>query len=119
MKMSNDQKTNKLETEKKLVVKKSKGSMESKVEEQTKDIAQGQKEVGIKCLNRKQQHLDNQNDKYGNGNVAAGSIGIGGIDRKSFGNGADEGRLALREAALTKFRLKRKERCFEKKVIYF
>lgn len=56
MKMSNDQKTNKLETEKKLVVKKSKGSMESKVEEQTKDIAQGQKEVGIKCLNRKQQH---------------------------------------------------------------
>ena len=30
--------------------------MESKVEEQTKDIAQGQKEVGIKCLNRKQQH---------------------------------------------------------------
>lgn len=54
-----------------------------------------------------------------NGNVAAGSIGIGGIDRKSFGNGADEGRLALREAALTKFRLKRKERCFEKRVIYF
>ncbi|KAL5169458.1 Two-component response regulator-like PRR37 [Glycine soja] len=53
-----------------------------------------------------------------NGNVAAGSIGIGGIDRKSFGNGADEGRLALREAALTKFRLKRKERCFEKKVRY-
>lgn len=54
-----------------------------------------------------------------NGNVAAGSIGIGGIDRKSIGNGTDEVRLALREAALTKFRLKRKERCFEKRVIYF
>lgn len=53
-----------------------------------------------------------------NGNVAAGSIGIGGIDRKSIGNGTDEVRLALREAALTKFRLKRKERCFEKRVRY-
>ncbi|RDX66990.1 Two-component response regulator-like PRR37, partial [Mucuna pruriens] len=53
-----------------------------------------------------------------NGNVAAGSIGFGGIDRKNLGNGADEGRLALREAALTKFRQKRKERCFEKRVRY-
>ncbi|TKY67280.1 Two-component response regulator PRR37 [Spatholobus suberectus] len=53
-----------------------------------------------------------------NGNLAAGSIGVGGIDRKNIGNGADEGRLALREAALTKFRLKRKERCFEKRVRY-
>lgn len=50
--------------------------------------------------------------------MAAGSIGIGGIDRKSIGNGTDEVRLALREAALTKFRLKRKERCFEKRVRY-
>lgn len=32
-------------------------------------------------------------------------------------NVADEGRLSLREAALTKFRQKRKERCFEKRVI--
>ena len=54
-----------------------------------------------------------------NGNVAVGSIGVGGIDRKNIGNVADEGRLALREAALTKFRQKRKERCFEKRVIYF
>ncbi|XP_027345162.1 two-component response regulator-like APRR3 isoform X2 [Abrus precatorius] len=54
----------------------------------------------------------------GNGNVTAGSIGVGGIERKIIGNGADEGRLALREAALTKFRQKRKERCFEKRVRY-
>ena len=54
-----------------------------------------------------------------NGNVASGSIGVGCIDRKNLGNGADEERLALREAALTKFRQKRKERCFEKRVIYF
>ncbi|KAK7341760.1 hypothetical protein VNO80_24699 [Phaseolus coccineus] len=53
-----------------------------------------------------------------NGNVAVGSIGVGGIDRKNIGNVADEGRLALREAALTKFRQKRKERCFEKRVRY-
>ncbi|KAK7404649.1 hypothetical protein VNO78_05604 [Psophocarpus tetragonolobus] len=52
------------------------------------------------------------------GNVAAGSIGAGGIDRRNIGYGADEGRLALREAALTKFRQKRKERCFEKRVRY-
>jgi len=54
-----------------------------------------------------------------NGNVASGSFGVGGIDRKNIGNGADEGRLSLREAALTKFRQKRKERCFEKRVILF
>ncbi|KAL2328676.1 hypothetical protein Fmac_022103 [Flemingia macrophylla] len=53
-----------------------------------------------------------------NGNVAAGNIGAGGMDWKNNGNGADEGRLALREAALTKFRQKRKERCFEKRVRY-
>ncbi|QCD88288.1 pseudo-response regulator 7 [Vigna unguiculata] len=53
-----------------------------------------------------------------NGNVASGSFGVGGIDRKNIGNGADEGRLSLREAALTKFRQKRKERCFEKRVRY-
>ena len=45
-----------------------------------------------------------------NGVVVSGRIG---------GNGADEDRLALREAALTKFRQKRKERCFEKKVTCF
>lgn len=54
-----------------------------------------------------------------NGNVANGSFGVGGIDRIDIGSGAEEGRIALREAALTKFRQKRKERCFEKKVIDF
>lgn len=51
---------------------------------------------------------------------ATGSTGASGIDRKnSGGEGSDEGRIALREAALTKFRQKRKERCFEKRVMYF
>lgn len=54
-----------------------------------------------------------------NSNVATGSFGVGGIDRINIGSGSYEGRNALREAALTKFRQKRKERCFEKKVIYF
>ncbi|RYR70315.1 hypothetical protein Ahy_A03g016816 isoform D [Arachis hypogaea] len=53
-----------------------------------------------------------------NGHVASGSNGGCCNDRKNIGNGADEERMALREAALTKFRQKRKERCFEKKVRY-
>ncbi|XP_057956346.1 two-component response regulator-like PRR73 [Malania oleifera] len=47
-------------------------------------------------------------------NGAAANSGAGGIS----GNGLDEDRCAQREAALTKFRQKRKERCFEKKVRY-
>ncbi|XVF75468.1 hypothetical protein PTKIN_Ptkin13bG0190600 [Pterospermum kingtungense] len=43
---------------------------------------------------------------------AFGGIGFGGW------NGFDQNRLAQREAALNKFRQKRKERCFEKKVRY-
>jgi len=54
-----------------------------------------------------------------NCDVAAGSIGVGAIDRINIGSGSYEERIALREAALTKFRQKRKERCFDKKVIYF
>lgn len=53
-----------------------------------------------------------------NGNVEAGGFGISGIDKVNIGSGSYEQRFALREAALTKFRLKRKERCFEKKVVY-
>ncbi|XVE68999.1 hypothetical protein DITRI_Ditri09bG0114600 [Diplodiscus trichospermus] len=41
-----------------------------------------------------------------------GGIGFGGR------NGVDQNRFAQREAALNKFRQKRKERCFEKKVRY-
>ncbi|CAL0329111.1 unnamed protein product [Lupinus luteus] len=52
-----------------------------------------------------------------NGNVTA-DIGVGGIDGRNIGNRVDEGRIALREAALAKFRQKRKERCFDKKVRY-
>lgn len=52
-------------------------------------------------------------------NGAAGNIGAGAISGKNIGNGSDEERLAHREAALNKFRQKRKERCFEKRVIYF
>ncbi|GLT73072.1 hypothetical protein SLA2020_449540 [Shorea laevis] len=51
-------------------------------------------------------------------NGAGGSSGAGGVSGKNGGNGADEGRVAHRVAALNKFRQKRKERCFEKKVRY-
>ncbi|XP_059660661.1 two-component response regulator-like PRR37 [Cornus florida] len=50
-------------------------------------------------------------------NGVAGDSGVVGISG-SGGNGADEDRHAQRAAALTKFRQKRKERCFEKKVRY-
>ncbi|XAR60502.1 hypothetical protein NMG60_11033913 [Bertholletia excelsa] len=43
---------------------------------------------------------------------------IVGTSERVGGNQADENRFAKREAALTKFRQKRKERCFEKKVRY-
>ncbi|MCL7032348.1 hypothetical protein MKW94_010681 [Papaver nudicaule] len=45
---------------------------------------------------------------------AAGVSGSG----SGSGNGMEQNRFAQREAALNKFRLKRKERCFEKKVRY-
>lgn len=48
--------------------------------------------------------------KSGNGNGSGSGSGRG--------SGVDQDRLALREAALNKFRQKRKERCFEKKVRY-
>lgn len=53
-----------------------------------------------------------------NRDVTAGSIGVGAIERINIGSGSYEERIALREAALTKFRQKRKERCFDKKVRY-
>ncbi|CBI16233.3 unnamed protein product, partial [Vitis vinifera] len=49
---------------------------------------------------------------------AAGNSGAGAISGKGGGNRVEEDRFAQREAALTKFRQKRKERCFEKKVRY-
>ncbi|KAG9453793.1 hypothetical protein H6P81_006697 [Aristolochia fimbriata] len=53
-------------------------------------------------------------------NGAAGKSGVGGGSGSGSGSGcgADQDRFAQREAALTKFRQKRKERCFEKKVRY-
>ncbi|XP_028086142.1 two-component response regulator-like PRR37 isoform X1 [Camellia sinensis] len=51
-------------------------------------------------------------------NGAAEKSGVVGISGRVAGNGADEDRFAQREAALTKFRQKRKERCFDKKVRY-
>ncbi|XP_034688604.1 two-component response regulator-like PRR37 isoform X2 [Vitis riparia] len=51
-------------------------------------------------------------------NGAAGNSGAGAISGKGGGNRVEEDRFAQREAALTKFRQKRKERCFEKKVRY-
>ncbi|XVF20170.1 hypothetical protein REPUB_Repub11eG0175200 [Reevesia pubescens] len=49
----------------------------------------------------------------GSDNGAAGAM-----SGRSSGSGADEDRVAQRLAALTKFRQKRKERCFEKRVRY-
>lgn len=53
-------------------------------------------------------------------NGATGNSGANGIYGGASGSGADEDWLAQtrREAALKKFRQKRKERCFEKKVRY-
>ncbi|XP_077239621.1 two-component response regulator-like PRR37 [Tasmannia lanceolata] len=53
-------------------------------------------------------------------NGAAGKIGPGGGSGSGSGSGSgvDQNRFVQREAALTKFRQKRKERCFEKKVRY-
>ncbi|KAK6926862.1 Signal transduction response regulator, receiver domain [Dillenia turbinata] len=51
-------------------------------------------------------------------NGGGGNNGAAGISGRISGNGVDEDRFAQREAALTKFRQKRKERCFEKKVRY-
>ncbi|KAF8397608.1 hypothetical protein HHK36_016528 [Tetracentron sinense] len=49
-------------------------------------------------------------------NGVAGKSGVGG--GSGSGSGVDQNRFAQREAALTKFRQKRKERCFQKKVRY-
>ncbi|KAJ9178195.1 hypothetical protein P3X46_010098 [Hevea brasiliensis] len=51
-------------------------------------------------------------------NREAGNNGAGGISGRNSGNALDEDRVAQRVAALSKFRQKRKERCFEKRVRY-
>uniref|UniRef100_A0A2C9W0D2 CCT domain-containing protein n=1 Tax=Manihot esculenta TaxID=3983 RepID=A0A2C9W0D2_MANES len=51
-------------------------------------------------------------------NREAGNSGAGGKSERISGNAVDEDRVAQREAALSKFRQKRKERCFEKRVRY-
>ncbi|KAK6140332.1 hypothetical protein DH2020_025927 [Rehmannia glutinosa] len=48
----------------------------------------------------------------------AGKSGSGDASGSGSGNKVDEIKFAQREAALIKFRLKRKERCFKKKVRY-
>ena len=71
------------------------------------------------------------NDPYGSSNgMNAGGLNMGsenGAGKSGSGDGsgsgsgsgnvADENKISQREAALTKFRQKRKERCFRKKVI--
>lgn len=52
-------------------------------------------------------------------NRTAGNSGAGSISGRISGNAVDEDRVAQRVAALSKFRQKRKERCFEKRVTYF
>lgn len=56
--------------------------------------------------------------KMENDNAVAGNSNADGISGETGGNGAEEDRFAQRRAALTKFRQKRKERCFEKKIRY-
>ncbi|XAR50980.1 hypothetical protein NMG60_11005460 [Bertholletia excelsa] len=51
-------------------------------------------------------------------NIVAGNSGSGDASGSGSGNNADQNKLAHREAALIKFREKRKERCFQKKVRY-
>ncbi|XWS75085.1 hypothetical protein CRYUN_Cryun01aG0054600 [Craigia yunnanensis] len=63
------------------------------------------------ALNTRGINLESENGVPGKGG-AVGGIGFGGR------NGIDQNRFAQREAALNKFRQKRKERCFEKKVRY-
>lgn len=50
--------------------------------------------------------------------IGAVKSSTGGASGTGSGSGVDINRSAQREAALTKFRQKRKERCFEKKVRY-
>ncbi|KAH9298669.1 hypothetical protein KI387_030351, partial [Taxus chinensis] len=62
----------------------------------------------------------NENTDYGNGQTCATVIPMrngenGVVNGVTSGGGVDQNRYSQREAALTKFRLKRKERCFEKK----
>lgn len=52
-------------------------------------------------------------------NGAAENSGGGGISRRNSENEVEENQEAQRVAALTKFRQKRKERCFEKRVTHF
>lgn len=52
------------------------------------------------------------------GNNGASGSEPGNMDGTSAGVCTEQVRFARREAALTKFRLKRKERCFEKKVLF-
>ena len=52
-------------------------------------------------------------------NGVAGNSEDDGIRIWNSGIGMDESRVSQREAALTKFRQKRKERCFEKRVTHF
>ncbi|KAK3227678.1 hypothetical protein Dsin_007540 [Dipteronia sinensis] len=51
-------------------------------------------------------------------NWDAGKIGSGDASGSGTGNRVDQNKLSHREAALTKFRQKRQERCFRKKVRY-
>lgn len=59
----------------------------------------------------------NDGGTNGEGNTGVGGrSGSGEVHGSGYGNRIDEDKLARREAALSKFRQKRKERCFKKKV---
>ncbi|XP_050231296.1 two-component response regulator-like PRR73 [Mercurialis annua] len=62
--------------------------------------------------------LNNELTNMETDNTTAGNNAAGGLSRRINGTAVDEDRIAHREAALSKFRQKRKERCFDKKVRY-
>lgn len=62
--------------------------------------------------------VDARGRNIGIGDGLAGKTGSGDASRSGTGNRVDQDKIAQREAALTKFRLKRRERCFRKKVRY-
>ena len=54
--------------------------------------------------------------KSGSGDASGNGSGRGSGNVQNSGSKVDHSKLAQRETALTKFRQKRKERCFKRKV---
>ncbi|EYU19697.1 hypothetical protein MIMGU_mgv1a003461mg [Erythranthe guttata] len=76
------------------------------------DGKQGQKSEDL-------ERVSPSNYQSGNSNFGSGNSSLGNVNEECFHvQDGPAHRSMLREAALTKFRMKRKDRCFEKKVRY-